>query len=331
MNKTQSMNLWPNRDVLIVCEDTDYYTMIREILRPLKWAVQMPASDIATARERLLSKAFGSIVIVESRKIPAPDALRTLYKLDRGRLTPTLVLTSFDETLDLQILQKVFSIVVSSKPLIPVNFMSAFREMTSHWEQPAMHGLRQLALLTSDQETDSVKMSILEKLSSDIHAAPYAIHVLLLIMMRQSQYREAEKKLLEFFRNSPGNLAILAQCAWFYLDSKAPHYALKFLNKIKSVAPSSVVLNFDIACAHIACGHLHQALIALQEWNNRFPGNQMIESYIARLLVAEGRTHSAALAGIPQNLIKRAKEAWDSSDKLTGLSLNQDASRMKAS
>ena len=39
MNKTQSMNLWPNRDVLIVCEDTDYYTMIREILRPLKWAV----------------------------------------------------------------------------------------------------------------------------------------------------------------------------------------------------------------------------------------------------------------------------------------------------
>jgi DNA-binding response OmpR family regulator len=330
MDANQSFNMWPNKDVLLVCEDSNYFSIIREILRPLKWTVQLPTTNAQTTREKILSNTFGAIVIVDSGKLPATEILRMIFQSDRGRLCPILVLTQFTESSDRQLFQKIFNVTISTKPIIPIKFMAAFKEMLLHWEQPAMHALRQLATIPPGHNTDTLKVSILEKLATDGNAAPVAIQAMMVIMTNQHLYREAEKKLLEYFRTWPGNVAVLAECAWFYLDSRAPHYALKFLNKLKQIAPSSCILNLDLACAHIACGHLDQAIEALQEWNLRFPGNTAVESNIARLAIAEGK-NSAELFGVPHPIIKRANEAWESFDTKLRATKNQALNRIKAS
>lgn len=315
MDNKKATNPWHNHDVLLICEDNNYYNIIREILRPLKWIVHLPAADASSARERQLSKPFAAIIVVESKKINAPEVLRVLFQTDRGRLTPTIVISNFTESLDIQILQKVFNVLIVSKPLIPIKFMSAFKDMVTHWEKPALFALRHLANLPADPNNDIMKITILEKLTSDQNASPYAMQAIISIMMEQGLYREAEKKILEYFRANPHNPGILAQCAWFYLDSRAPHYALKFLNKLKQMAPTSVVFNIDLALGHLACGHLEEALRTLQEWNNYFPGNPLIESYIARLMVAEGYQEKHESFGIPKSIVKRTLEAWQSFDQ----------------
>ena len=91
MDANQSFNMWPNKDVLLVCEDSNYFSIIREILRPLKWTVQLPTTNAQTTREKILSNTFGAIVIVDSGKLPATEILRMIFQSDRGRLCPILV------------------------------------------------------------------------------------------------------------------------------------------------------------------------------------------------------------------------------------------------
>ncbi len=310
MENKKTISQWHNNDVLLVCEDTNYYNMIREILRPMKWMVHLPASDAQSARERLLAKTFAAHIVIESKKIPATEVLRVLFQSDRGRLTPTLVLTNFTEPLDIQIFKTIFSVTVISKPLVPIKIISAFKEMITFWENPALYALRHIAHLQEIKAGETTKIGILEKLAFDTQASPFAIQAIITLMMQQNLFREAEKKLLDHFRSNPQNPAILAQCAWFYLDSHAPYYALKFLTKLKQMAPKSVIFNFDLAIGHLASGRLDQALVFLKEWNDYFPGNPVVESFLARLIIAEGLAEKEVSFGIPQSSIKRAQEKW---------------------
>ena len=59
----------------------------------------------------------------------------------------------------------------------------------------------------------------------------------------------------------------------------------------------------------------YEALRALQQWNNYFPGNPLIESYIARLMVAEGYQEKHESFVIPKSIVKRTLEAWQSFDQ----------------
>ena len=73
----------------------------------------------------------------------------------------------------------------------------------------------------------------------------------------------------------------------------------------------SSAFNFDLAAAYMACGQLNEALTVLREWHNRHPGNTFMESFIARILVSEGRQEQADAIGIPKGMVRKISDLWD--------------------
>jgi hypothetical protein len=309
MDTKETTATWTNQSILLICEDHSYYSTLREILRPLHWSILHHAVDFDSARTALTSIDVDFIMIVESRKIIITEMLRVLHRTERGRLTPTLVITNFKETLDLQILQSIYGVRAVTKPLIPNHFITVFEEMLNLWQTPALSALRRLGKVPASV-SPLQKILVLEKLGLDKHASSYALQAITVIEAQHNNHREAEKRLLDAFRANPNNPPSLALCAWFYLDAKAPHFAAKFLSKLKQMSPKSVVLNIDLAITHLALGDLEKANEYLKEWNDYFPGNQTVENHIAKLMVASGDSERQNTANVSRTVIKRVAEVW---------------------
>jgi predicted Zn-dependent protease len=169
--------------------------------------------------------------------------------------------------------------------------------------------LRKLAEISGDQNHDK-KLEILNKLLADPNAMPIALAAITQIMLLRDQTQEAEEKLLSLCKVTPLNPATLAICAWFYLSARMPVHAMRFLEKIRTIAPTSVLLNLDLASAQIASGDITKALNTTHEWALRNPGSETVEESLARLLVADGKQTLAENYGVKRANIQKCAESW---------------------
>jgi predicted Zn-dependent protease len=169
--------------------------------------------------------------------------------------------------------------------------------------------LRKLAEISDDQNLDK-KLEILNKLLADPIAMPIALASRTQIMLSSGLIKEAEEKLLSLCKVTPVNPATLAICGWFYLSAKMPVHAMRFLEKLRTIAPTSVLLNLDLASAQIASGDITKALNTLHEWARRNPGNEAVDERLARLLVADGKQSQAESYGVKRAKIQKCAESW---------------------
>ncbi|NDH68610.1 MAG: hypothetical protein EBY22_12045 [Gammaproteobacteria bacterium] len=311
MNDSATNRNWPNPSALLVGDSAVEIRIIKEFLVTKNWQVDSITNNPIQALKELEQKPIGCLLIIDSVTLPAAETLRIIFRNHKARLIPTLLHKQNISNADQLIYEQIFSVSVIESPLNQNNFSTAFIRMQTHWEQPAMTALRRVANMQESPENRMARLNILEKLTTDHHAAHFALHAMINLMLDASQHREAEKKILEAFRQQPENPSLVAICAWFYLECVMPIYALKFLQKLKAMAPGSTIFNFDIAAANIACGRISSALDALSEWNNKQPGSELIESHIGRLLAAEGRLQSADQMGISKRLINKISVLWD--------------------
>ena len=329
MKNAPKNKLWPNTSAIVVSDESNLYLLMKELVRSSGWRIDMPPCSPSAAIDHINNGSAGCVIVIDSPTYPAHESLRVMFRDHRARLTPTMVMIPESHKFELTIFDKIFRVTVATKPLTPNNFIPSFRKMLRAWETPVMHTLRKVSYLYGS-EHNAARKAILEKLIENPSALPYALPALTQIMIAEGLYKEAEKLILDKFRIHAKNPLMLAYCAWFYIEARMPHQAIKYLVKLKSIAPMSNAFNFDLATSHLACGQLGEALNVMREWHERHPGNGFMETFIARLLVAEGRQDMADSIGIPKGMVRKISDIWDvteapravESTQITGLKVS---------
>ena len=330
MTQKRGNSLWPNKRAIVVSEESHLHLLIRELVRANGWKVEMPPCSPRAAIELVNNGNAECIIVIESPSSPINETMRILLKDPRVRLTPTLVLIQDENTQEQHVYEKIFKVTVAVKPLRPNNFIPAFNRMIKIWQKPVMIALRRVSYLAG-KESQEKRMTILNRLCFDDVSLPYAFSALLQMMIAEGQYKEAGKKVLSTFKDHPTNPAVLAICAWFYMSARIPQLALRYLIKLRGVAPGSSAFNFDIASANLACGQVSDALKALREWHEKRPGNIVVESYLARLIVADGKQDSMEIVRLPKNLVRKIADYWDGIDMALAAETVQKKTGTKAS
>lgn len=300
---------WSGRTAGILCDEKSLPALLKELLRQKSWELILIESDINSLKVLRHTNTINMFMIVDSPHLPASESLRVLFKDARCRLTPTMIFTSNNSKTDLLIYERLFQVTPSPKPITNGSFSDCFDRLIDHWNQPAMTVLRKLAEISGDQNHDK-KLEILNKLLADPNAMPIALAAITQIMLLRDQTQEAEEKLLSLCKVTPLNPATLAICAWFYLSARMPVHAMRFLEKIRTIAPTSVLLNLDLASAQIASGDITKALNTTHEWARQNPGSETVEESLARLLVADGKQTLAENYGVKRANIQKCTESW---------------------
>jgi hypothetical protein len=317
-------HLWPNKRAIVVSEENHLYLLIRELVRSNGWKIEMPPCSPRAAIDLVNNGNAECIIVIESATSPMNETLRILLKDPRVRLTPILAMIQPENQGEHQVYEKIFKVGVAVKPLRPNNFIPAYKRLIRSWEQPVMIALRRTAY-ASEKEALEKRMGILNRLCFDEKSLPYALSALLQMMLAAGHYKEAGKKVLKTFQDHHTNPAVLAICAWFYLSARVPQLALRYLTKLRSVVPSSSAFNFDIASTHLACGQVTDALNVMREWHDKHPGNSTVESFLARLIVADGQQDTIEIVRLPNNIIRKVSDYWDKLEK----ALTQDSASQK--
>lgn len=300
---------WSRKTAGILCDEKSLPALLKELLRQKSWESVLIESDINSLKALRHTNAINMFMIVDSPSSPATESLRILFKDARCRLTPTMIFTSNISTTDLLIYERLFQVTPSQKPITYGSFSACLDRLIDLWSQPAMAVLRKLAEISDDQNLDK-KLEILNKLLADPIAMPIALAARTQIMLSIDLAKEAEEKLLSLCKVTPVNPATLAICGWFYLSAKMPVHAMRFLEKLRTIAPTSVLLNLDLASAQIASGEITKALNTMHEWARRNPGNEAVEERMARLLVADGKQSIADSYGVKRAKIQKCAESW---------------------
>jgi hypothetical protein len=305
-----ALNHWSEKTVGMVCDEKGLLLIFKELLRLKSWQIANVFVKVDELLELRLTNRVSSFIIVDSPTLPATEILRVLFKNPRARLTPTLVLCSSSNQTDLIIYEKIFHVTPCPKPLTANNFNTAFAQMISHWEQPPMAALRKVASLV-DEGNQSQKIEILERLMSNHLAMPLALSAVTQLLLSLNMFKEAESKLLEQCKLHIKNPAMLALCAWFYLSNRMPTQAVRFLEKLKTIAPTSTLLNLDLATAYISSGELSLAIQVLHDWGRRNQGNPQLENFLAKLLIADGRPDTFERYGLSKQIMQKHLHDWE--------------------
>ena len=300
---------WPEKTVGILCDEKTLPALLRELLRQKSWESILIERDINSLKVLRHTNAINMFMLVDSPSSPANESMRVLFKDARCRLTPTMVFTNNLSTTDLLVYERLFQVTPSPKPITYGSFTTSLDRLIDKWNQPAMAVLRKLAELPDDENHDK-KLEILNKLLADQIAMPIALAARTQVMLSKNLTKEAEEKLLSLCKTTPLNPSTLATCAWFYLSAKMPVHAMRFLEKLRTIAPTSVLLNLDLACAQIASGEITKALNTTHEWARRNPGHEAVEERLARLLVADGKQSQAESYGVKRVRIQKCAESW---------------------
>ena len=309
MSTNDKNNLWPNRTAVLIGDEKNLYLVLKELLRALGWQIAVASGGVGAATQMKHEGGASCFIVVDTPTQPATEILRVLFKDSRTRLTPTIVITGGFDRVDRLIYEKIFQVHVSAKPVTANNLSADFKSLVTLWEQPVMTALRKVSAI-ADQGNSTTKIEILDRLTLHPTAMPFALASLTQILIVQGQYREAEQKLLELCRTNPQNPAMLAYCAWFYLAARIPAQAVRFLTKLKTIAPTSTLLNLDTAAAYLSMGDFTQAVNAMYEWHRRHPDNTFMEGYMARALIADGKHEHANEYGISRLLTRKITEHW---------------------
>ena len=305
-----SLSQWPEKTSGLICDEKGLNLILKELLRPKSWQIMNATDTVEELVELRVQNKIGCFIVVDSPTMPATETLRVLFKNPRSRLTPTLVLCSSPNSTDLMIYERIFNVTPTAKPLTASNFNIAFSQMLTLWEQPPMAALRKLATLP-DGENHHQKIAILERLKNSPTAMPIAISTIAQLLTSNGMFKEAEAKLIEQCKLHIKNPAILAICAWFYLSNRMPTQAVRFLEKLKTVAPTSTLLNLDLAAGYIGSGEIASALQVIFEWGRRNPGYPQLENTLTKLLLADGRADAFDRFGITKHTLQRHLQEWE--------------------
>lgn len=304
------LNQWPEKTIGMICDEKGLFLIFKELLRLKSWQVATVSEKVEELLELRIANKISCFIVVDSPTMPATETLRVLFKNPRARLTPTFVLCSSSNSTDLTIYEKIFHVTPCPKPLTANNFNAAFAQMLSLWEQPSMATLRKLASLPDDGNQNQ-KIEILERLMSNPLAMPIAIAAVTQLLMSRNMCKEAEAKLLEQCKLHIKNPSMLAFCAWFYLSNRMPTQAVRFLKKLKSIAPTSSLLNLDLAAGYIGSGELAPAIQMVHEWGRRNPGHPQIENFLAKLLIADGQADAFERFGLSKQIMQKHLQDWE--------------------
>ncbi len=300
---------WAEKKAGLLCDEKSLPALLRELLRQKSWDSITTDSNVHELKELRLSNKIGMFMIVDSPTLPATETLRVLFRDPRCRLTPTMIFSGSESTTDTLIYERIFQVTPCPKPITFGSFNACFDRVIKQWNLPSMLVLRKIAAMSDEHNLDK-KIEILDKLLADPTAMPLALAARTQLMVAKHMVREAEDKLLSLCKIQPVNPATLAICAWFYLSAKMPVHAMRFLEKLKAIAPSSVLLNLDLASAQIASGELTKALNTTYEWARRNPGNDAVEERLARLLTADGKHSQAESHGVKRATMQNCTEIW---------------------
>jgi hypothetical protein len=309
MSEKKYVAEFSEKTVGILCDDKGLSPLLRELLRQKSWDSVITERDLHSLRTLRLSNKIDMFMIADSPTLPAVESMRVLFKDSRCRLTPTLIFTGHQSTADQLIYERIFQTVPCPKPVTYESFNSCMERLLNRWNQPAMVVLRKIAAIPDEQNLDR-KIEILDKLLVEPNAMPLALSARTELLLSKNLPTEAEEKLLSLCKTTPVNPVTLAICAWFYISVKMPVHAMRFLEKLKTLASSSVLLNLDLASAQIASGEITKALNTLHEWTCKNPGNETFEECLAKLLVADGKHDSAEYYGVKRTTLQKCSESW---------------------
>lgn len=330
MPETKHLADWSGKTAAILCDEKGLPTLIKELLRQRSWESITTDTDFTSIKSLRHSNKIDVFMIIDSNTLPASESLRILFKDSRCRLTPTMVFTGHQSTTDLLIYERIFQVIACPKPITSGSFSASLDRLINQWTQPSMVALRKISEISDEPHLDK-KIEILDKLLVDPIAMPFALTARTQLMLSKHLIKEAEEKLLSLCKITPVNPATLAIGAWFYLSAKMPVHAMRFLEKLRTIAPSSILLNLDLASAQIASGEITRALNTTYEWARRNPGNENVEEQLVRLLVADGKYTLAESYGIKRTTLQKCVENWASlelkdADETRNLQRDQNAS-----
>ena len=297
------------KNALIVGAESNLHSIIKNLINTYDWNIEFPSCSAEQAIGYLNETKVNALIILDSPAVPAAESVRILRRDLRAIITPTMCILGNISKAEQDLFSKIHRLEVVCKPITTSTFYPIFKQMIKTWELPAMRALQQYVSKSNNDNRD-VTIQILTKLLEVPETSALACMTLLHLHGQAGNYLEAETMLVATFKKSPSSPALLAICGWFYLDAKIPAHALRFLEKIKQLAPRATLLNLDIASANIATGNYDAALLALLDWDTANTGNELVPNYIARLALATGRQNSLSASELSPLLLRKVSEQW---------------------
>jgi len=311
-------NKWPYRAAALVSDTNNLYIHMKELVKAIGWRMDDPPCRSELGISYLENGTSFAFVVEDCVSTSAYEAVRNLSNHVIGSLTPIFVLLSENSFEDRSIYEQVLHVGVAKKPLTPSLFTPLLDKYLRLWESPVHTAIRSCAYMIVNGDFDKAEHA-LKKITVIPQAAAHTVPALMHIHISKHRWKEAETLLLESLKLYPKQISLLLTGAYFYEQAGMPAQALRFYQKLKSIAHQSSIFAFDIAQCAVSLNRFDVAIEAVKDWIRKNPGHEKADIFLSKLLLADGRDDEVnQLKTISKAQARRFIELWSQSEQSTG-------------
>ncbi len=284
--------------------------MLRELLRHQGWSVAETTDSLRVALEMINFGEANMIIIDDLPDQPSSFILRQIFMDRIGCLTPTVVFSSVGLVPARTAMSRIGLAGVVVKPHTPDKFLPVFLDVISQWSKDPYAKIRHATAQLARMQVES-GLRALTALTSHPEAQPIVAPCVARYLFDNGNIKAAEKILLESLRVSPRNLGIILSLAEIYLKSGMPEMAYKILNGVRRTYQNSLALMPDLLMACLMLDQLELAISLLKNMAEQGYFVRNSADFLARCLIAEGRTAELLKLGLGKTYLRELETHWD--------------------
>jgi hypothetical protein len=308
--KTKAKSKWPSKQLAIISSSQNLQMHLKELLKSHGWEIAISTASIEQVIQSAEIGEISAIIVDDSSETPSANIVRVLRSNIITAVTPTISFILDSHEKEFKAIKSLGPITLIEKPLTPIKFNKAFKEMIKTWEQNSFVALR-LASYQYIHRGPQVGHEAMTKLLGFNSILPMVAHTMSLYYLENNNPSDSEKILLHALKKQPKHLGLLLALGELYMHATMPHLAHKLFSIAKQNYGNSMVILSDITQAAIALNKYTEAELNLMEMRAHHLQEQHITEFIASIQFAEGRQdQTEKMFKTKKNKFKKYNEQW---------------------
>ncbi|SMF56515.1 hypothetical protein [Pseudobacteriovorax antillogorgiicola] len=231
--------------------------IIKDIISKRGWRLEGTHTSEDECFALLTTGKASLLVIDDTVEVPASFILREQIFNVVPVLTPTIIICSEHNEVDMKCMMAMGEPVIVKKPLTPQKFLDAFDRVIKRWSAPPFGNLREAAfLIANGQRQNGYKL--LAKMVQNQAVHHIASAALSLYYRQKHDFLMTEKILYNAFKAGEHQMSIILSLIDLYLYSGCPRKALELLKKANYEYNNPNFLCIDAIQAHLLLNQIRE-------------------------------------------------------------------------
>ncbi len=261
--------------------------LLKDILSKRRWTLMGTYESEEECFANITIGKANLLIIDDAVQAPASFILREQQFHVLPILTPTIIICSDHNKIDMDCMLSMGAPVIVRKPLTPQKFLEAFDILIKRWNEEPLKSLRTVStLLTTDKKQQGIKMLAQQVQNRGAHhLASTALSL---------QYRDVEdlimteKILISAFDQGIRSMNIILPLIDLYLYGSCPRKAIELIQKANAEYGKPNFLCIDAIQAHLMLNEIRECIPYLRQMiNNNYYAN-VARHYLPRMLYSSG-------------------------------------------